>query len=61
MKNDHNQAIGWSPIAVSLDENQLNIDTVLVLGLRPANGRRGYKVTPSLTGWRLTWNQSCRW
>ena len=29
----------------------------LILGLRPANERRRYKVTPSLTGWTQTWNQ----
>ena len=28
-----------------------NIDTKLILGLRPANERRRYKVTPSLIGW----------
>ena len=26
----------------------------LILGLRPANGRRRYKVTPSLIGWTQT-------
>ena len=30
----------------------------LILGLRPANERRRYKVTPSLIGWAQTWNQS---
>ena len=29
----------------------------LILGLRPANERRRYKVTPSLTGWAQTLNQ----
>ena len=29
----------------------------LILGLRPANGRRRYKVTPSLIGWAQTSNQ----
>ena len=28
-----------------------------ILGLRPANERRRYKVTPPLTGWAQTWNQ----
>ena len=28
--------------------------SVLVLGLRPANERRRYKVTPSLIGWAQT-------
>ena len=28
--------------------------TGLILGLRPANGRRRYKVTPSLIGWAQT-------
>ena len=36
----------------------------LILGLHPANERRHYKVTPSLTGWARTsnqpWNQSTR-
>ena len=29
----------------------------LILGLRPANDRRRYKVTPSLIGWVQTWTQ----
>ena len=29
----------------------------LILGLRPANERRRYKVTPSLTGWAQVENQ----
>ena len=29
----------------------------LILGLRLANERRRYKITPSLTGWAQTWNQ----
>ena len=29
----------------------------LMLGLRPANERRRYKVTPSLIGWAQTYNQ----
>ena len=29
----------------------------LILGLRPTNERRRYKVTPSLIGWAQTWNQ----
>ena len=29
----------------------------LTLGLRPANERRGYNITPSLIGWVQTWNQ----
>ena len=29
----------------------------LILGLRPANERRRYKVTPSPIGWAQTWNQ----
>ena len=32
--------------------------TGLILGLRPANERRRYKVTLSLTGWAQTLNQS---
>ena len=31
----------------------------LILGLRPANERRCYKVTPSLIGWAQTQNQPC--
>ena len=31
--------------------------TGLILGLRPANERRRYKVTPSLIGWVQTWSQ----
>ena len=33
--------------------------TGLIQGLRPANERRRYKVTPSLIGWMQTWNQPC--
>ena len=32
-------------------------DTGLILGLRPANEKRRYKVTPSLIGWAQTYNQ----
>ena len=35
------------------------IFTCLILGLRPANERRRYKVTPSLIGWAQTKNQPC--
>ena len=31
----------------------------LILGLRPANERRRYKVTPSLIGWAQTYNEPC--
>ena len=31
----------------------------LILGLLSANGRRCYKVTPSLIGWAQTYNQPC--
>ena len=31
--------------------------TGMILGLRPANERRRYKVTPSLIGWAQTLNQ----
>ena len=31
----------------------------LILGLRPANKRRRYKVTPPIIGWEQTWNQPC--
>ena len=30
-----------------------------ILGLSPANERRRYKVTPSLFGWALTYDQPC--
>ena len=30
----------------------------LILGLRPANERRRYKVTPSLIGWAQSYNQA---
>ena len=33
------------------------VPTGLILGLRPANGRRRYKVTPSLIGLAQTSNQ----
>ena len=36
-----------------------DICTGLILGLRPANERRRYKVTPSLIGWAQAWNQPC--
>ena len=31
----------------------------MILGLRPANERRRYTVTPSLIGWAQTQNQPC--
>ena len=34
---------------------QLDTDTGLILGSRPANQRRRYKVMPSLNGWAQTW------
>ena len=36
-----------------------HIFTRLLLGLRPANERRRYKVTPCLIGWAQTNNQPC--
>ena len=33
--------------------------TGLILGLRPANERRRYKVTPSVIGWVQSQNQTC--
>ena len=39
----------WDQQGVKILQN-----TGLVLGLRPANGRRRYKVTPSLIGWGQT-------
>ena len=40
-------------------DNTLHIRLMsgLILGLRPANERRRYKVTPSLIGWAQTYNQ----
>ena len=37
------------------------LDTItgLILGLRPANERRRYFVTTSLSGWAQTWTQPC--
>ena len=38
-----------------LQEQQITqVNTGLILGLRPANERRRYKVTPSLIGWAQT-------
>ena len=37
----------------------LNINSGLILSLRPVNERRRYKVTPSLIGWAQTWNHLC--
>ena len=44
-----------------LDYELINLlwNTRLILGLRPANERRRYKVTPSPIGWAQTWNQPC--
>ena len=38
----------------SLKNMDIVWDTGLILGLRPANERRRYKVTPSLIGWAQT-------
>ena len=35
-------------------EFELTEDTALILGLRPANEKHRYKVTPSLIGWAQT-------
>ena len=35
-------------------DKQITSVPVLILGLRPANERRRYKVTPSLIGWAQT-------
>ena len=37
-----------------LEENNCLLKTGLILGLRPTNERRRYKVTPSLIGWAQT-------
>ena len=39
--------------------NVNNLPPGLILGLRLANERRRYKVTPSLIGWEQTQNQPC--
>ena len=47
---------------IKLDDVNLQVLTLtskLILGLRPANERRHYKVTPSLIGWAQTQNQPC--
>ena len=41
----HGTYVEWSPIP------QIEYQSVLILGLRPANERRRNKVTPSLIGW----------
>ena len=43
-------------LAVS-DVMHLKALSGLILGLRPANERRRYKVTPFLIGWARTYNQ----
>ena len=40
---------------------QLFINTVLILGLHPANERRCYFVTASLIGWAQAHNQPCKY
>ena len=47
--------ITWRP--ETGDRRQDDGITGLILGLRPANERRRYIVTPSLIGWAQTWNQ----
>ena len=49
----------WLRAAASFHPVQGPASTGLILGLYPANGRRRYKVTPSLIGWAQTSNQSC--
>ena len=41
------------------DRTTITMVTELILGLRPGNERRRYKVTPSLIGWVQTENQPC--
>ena len=50
-------AIGTFQNNVAWDIPESRYAAGLVLGLRPANERRCYKVTPSLIGWAQTWNQ----
>ena len=35
-------------------QEMFDVESRLILGLRPANERRHYKVTPSLIGWAQT-------
>ena len=52
----------WPEITLTVNAlQQLNLKVIiiqqttgLILGLRPANERRRYKVTPSLIGWAQT-------
>ena len=48
---DINYATQWC--MYNMDNERLDISG-LILGLRPANERRRYKVTPSLIGWAQT-------
>ena len=46
----------YLPLAPKPSLYHLSLTAGLIPGLRPANERRRYKVTPSLIGWVQTWN-----
>ena len=56
-------SVNWNVVAGIVDSRRLQCTVYhyqipgLILGLRPANGRRRYKVTPPLIGWAQTQNQ----
>ena len=39
---------------VSIEDTRIDYRTEPIIGLHPDNGRRRYKVTPSLIGWAQT-------
>ena len=51
-KTKHNTSVSISHVMDDMFTGQ-------ILGLRPANERRRYKVTPSPIDWAQTWNQPC--
>ena len=63
-KSNYQASCNCLPNETDMDDNQaqdyamafvfIKTITGLILGLCPANGRRRYKVTPSLIGWAQT-------
>ena len=51
----------WVDLNISVSDAHVQPCAGLILGLRPANERRRYKVTPSLIGWAQMYNQPCMW
>ena len=58
----------WVPgpgnCTVAVTDSQIvrsRVSAGLILGSRPANQRRRYRVTPSLIGWAQTENQPCKY